>query len=146
MRESDLGIRRTSGFSMNSESDEEREHIYRQLWHVQYTSVKGRNALLGCRDLCLVAHDDDSVAFGGCDPSVVWWQRSYPLDDSSTDTTRGVIPWFVAYLKRQKTRVAKNEISRRTRSFNYSRYKQWGEHDHAFFLTNLRIIKWYIFK
>lgn len=74
------------------------------LWHVHRLRVV--TLFWGCHDSWWYA-DDDSVAFGGCDPSVVWRQRSYPLDDGSIDTTRGVIPWFVAY---PKDKVAKTKF------------------------------------
>lgn len=50
-------------------------------------------ALLGA--MTVAARDNDSAAFGGCDPSGARRrrrQRSCPLDDSSSDTTRRVIP------------------------------------------------------
>lgn len=66
-----------------------------------------------------VAHDNDPVAFGGCDPSAVWRQRSCPLDDSSSDTTRRVIPWLAAYIRRTRTKIRPVEILEGSRKRNF---------------------------
>lgn len=66
-----------------------------------------------------VAHDNDPAAFGGCDPSDVWRQRSCPLDGSSSDTTRRVIPWFTAYIRRTRTRILSVEMFEGLRKRNF---------------------------